>query len=210
MFYQLYSIHGGTVNQPRSDIPLLIWLQGGPGSSSQFGAHTEVGPIKIVNGDVRENDYSWNLFGHMLFIDSPLNTGFSWSGNRTGEKQVGSTDDATNHLINFLENFYTTWPALRLSPLYLTGESFAGHYIPVLAWKLLNKKEMNVTVAGVSIGDGWTDPINQINFYDTYLWSVGVIDRGFRQTCTWYQTNGLINIHHSEYKKVHNRLNIGD
>lgn len=202
MFYQLYSLHGNTVKQPNAEIPLLLWLQGGPGSSSQFGAHTEVGPLKVKNGTVSENDYAWNLQGHLLFVDSPLNTGFSYSGDRTGDMQVSSTDEATNHLMNFLENFYQTWPALRTSPLYITGESFAGHYIPVLAWKIINQPDLNVTLAGVAIGDGWTDPINQINYYDSYLWSVGVIDRGFRQTCTWYQTNSMINIHHSEFKKV--------
>jgi carboxypeptidase C (cathepsin A) len=139
MFYQLYSLYGASVTKPNSEIPLLIWLQGGPGSSSQFGAHTEVGPIRVEKGKIKENDYSWNLQGHTLFIDSPLNTGFSYSGDRNGDKQVGSTDEATDHLMNFLENFYTTWPALRSSPLYLTGESFAGHYLPMFAWKILNK-----------------------------------------------------------------------
>lgn len=55
-------------------------------------------------------------------------------------------------------------------------------------------------MGGVAIGDGWTDPINQINYYDTYLWSVGVIDRGFRDTCTWFQTNGIVNIYEQNYQ----------
>lgn len=70
---------------------------------------------------------------------------------------------------------------MRNCPLYITGESFAGHYIPNLAMKiLLNPTKLNVKLTGISIGDGWTDPINQINYYDSYLSSVGVVSRKFR------------------------------
>jgi hypothetical protein len=34
---------------------------------------------------------------------------------------------------------------------------------------------MNVRLTGIMIGDGFVDPINQINYYDSYLWSVGVV-----------------------------------
>jgi carboxypeptidase C (cathepsin A) len=63
--------------------------------------------------------------------------------------------------------------------VFITGESFAGHYIPVLAERILNNqtflRETGMKLVGVSIGDGWTDPITQINYYDSYLWSVGVV-----------------------------------
>lgn len=209
MFYQLYSSHAQSVYKPNPNVPLILWLQGGPGSSSAFGAHTEVGPISIVNGEVSENDYSWNILGHMLFVDSPLNAGFSYSGDRMGDKQVSSTNEATDHLVDFLTNFYGTWPALLGSPLYITGESYAGHYIPVLARKLIENKPVNVTVAGIAIGNGWTDPINQINFIDSYLWSVGVIDRGFRDTCNWFQTSAVLSIDHSDFRKVNHKSHLG-
>jgi carboxypeptidase C (cathepsin A) len=39
MFYQLYGAQGANVRTPNPTTPLIIWLQGGPGASSQFGAH---------------------------------------------------------------------------------------------------------------------------------------------------------------------------
>jgi carboxypeptidase C (cathepsin A) len=57
----------------------------------------------------------------MLFIDQPLNVGFSYSGNRTGKTQVSSANEAARHLINFLCNFYKEWPNLLENPLYITG-----------------------------------------------------------------------------------------
>lgn len=208
MFYHLFGASGHNITTPSEMVPLLIWLQGGPGASSQFGAFTEIGPVRIVNGTPSVNPHSWNHQGHWLFIDSPLNVGFSFHGDRTGAEQVSSTDEATNHLLNFLSNFYKEFPALTSSPLYITGESFGGHYVPNFARKILENStflaETKVTLKGVSIGDGWTDPINQVNYYDSYLWSVGVVESKFRDVCTWFQTNAIINIYEGNYQNATN------
>lgn len=141
-----------------------------------------------------------------MFIDSPLNVGFSFNGDREGDKQVESASQAANHLVNFLSNFYKTYPALKKSPLYITGESFGGHYVPALATKILTnntfKEETGVQLKGIAIGDGWTDPINQVNYYDSYLYSVGIVAEKFRDVCTWFQTNAIINMYNGDYKNV--------
>jgi carboxypeptidase C (cathepsin A) len=83
--------------------------------------------------------------GHTVFIDQPIGVGFSYSTN-TSKPLVNSARQAADHLLNFLFNFYKQWPALKASPLYITGESFAGHYIPAFASKILgNKTFLNAT-----------------------------------------------------------------
>ncbi|KAE8152818.1 Alpha/Beta hydrolase protein [Aspergillus avenaceus] len=60
--------------------PLSIWLQGGPGGSSMFGAFTENGPC-AVNDDsqsTHRNEYTWTKYANMLYIDQPVQTGFSY------------------------------------------------------------------------------------------------------------------------------------
>jgi len=92
--------------------------------------------------------------------------------------------------LNFLVNFYIQWPELKKSPLYITGESFAGHYIPPFALKILKNQTLldSITFGGIAIGDGWVDPYSQINQYDSYLYSVGIVAPKFRDTLTWFQT----------------------
>ena len=179
MFYTLFGGMGHDIFNESDVVPLIVWLQGGPGGSSQFGAFAQIGPIRVEKGKPKHFSSPWNIIGHTLFIDSPLNVGFSFQGDRKGKAQVSSTGQATDHLINFLYNFYHEFPTLRKSPLYIAGESFGGHYVPNLARKILTNetfiRSTGARLTGISIGDGWTDPINQINFYDSYLWSVGVV-----------------------------------
>lgn len=44
--------------------------------------------------------------------------------------------------------------------------------------------------------------MNQVNFYDSFLWSVGIVDSKFRDVCTWFQTNAMINMYNGNYKNV--------
>lgn len=49
-----------------TDAPLLLWLNGGPGSSSLEGLFFENGPFRIGKDGftVTRNPYSWNKVGY--------------------------------------------------------------------------------------------------------------------------------------------------
>src|ERR1700760_1494158 len=58
---------------------LVIWLNGGPGCSSEDGALMEIGPYRVRNGGHLEfNNGSWDEFANVLFVDNPVGTGFSY------------------------------------------------------------------------------------------------------------------------------------
>lgn len=203
MYYSMFAAYSHSPTEPNPKVPLIIWLQGGPGASSQFGAFTEIGPISITKDGVKETAHSWNIQGHLVFIDQPLGVGFSRAD---GQPLVDSARTAASHLQNFLANFYKQWPALTSSPLYITGESFAGHYIPAFASRIVNNgtflSDLGVTFGGVAIGDGWTDPYNQMNQYDSYLYSVGIASSKFRDYCTWFQTQAIQHMALNDPKNV--------
>jgi len=58
--------------------PLVFWLTGGPGCSSELAVFFENGPWKI-NEDLSlsKNPYSWNEHSNIVFVDQPVGTGFS-------------------------------------------------------------------------------------------------------------------------------------
>src|ERR1700759_853667 len=55
------------------DDPLVLWLTGGPGSSSMIGMLEELGPCLINdygNGTIH-NPNGWSKSSNMLFVDQP-------------------------------------------------------------------------------------------------------------------------------------------
>jgi carboxypeptidase C (cathepsin A) len=90
-----------------STIPLVIWLQGGPGASSMFGLFVENGPLKIVHNatskhyDTVENTFSWGKSAHLLYIDNPAGTGFSRG------RPVSDVSNSTSTALIQLESYLT-------------------------------------------------------------------------------------------------------
>ncbi|AEO67394.1 uncharacterized protein THITE_2144774 [Thermothielavioides terrestris NRRL 8126] len=60
--------------------PLSLWLQGGPGAPSLLGALSENGPCFVARDSKHTvlNPWSWNNEVNMLYIDQPVQTGFSY------------------------------------------------------------------------------------------------------------------------------------
>ena len=77
-------------SKPSTD-PVLLWMTGGPGCSSEVALFGENGPCK-VNGEgigTERNPYSWNTNANLIYIDQPTGTGFSYgSGHIFGEEGV--------------------------------------------------------------------------------------------------------------------------
>merc|ERR1711991_483495 len=108
------------------DLPIVIWLQGGPGGSSLYGLFVENGPYHITpHLELTENPYSWHNAVHMLYIDNPVGTGFSF----TDYYQTSQAAIAEN-MLTFLTGFFEQYAQYEGRPLFLFGESYAGKYIP--------------------------------------------------------------------------------
>ncbi|XP_045788996.1 serine carboxypeptidase-like 45 isoform X2 [Trifolium pratense] len=65
--------------------PVVLWLNGGPGCSSVgVGAFQEHGPFQPTKeGHLLRNPFSWNREANMIYLDSPVGVGFSFSANTT-------------------------------------------------------------------------------------------------------------------------------
>lgn len=154
LFFWAFERENGslTATAGESDKPWGIWLNGGPGASSLLGLLYENGPIHL-NPDFSayENNYSFSNLADYFWIDQPVGTGWS-TADDTGfvydEDQVG-TD-----FMGFLENLVKVFPSLATRPLYLTGESYAGTYIPYITKAYFGLSDPPVNLAKIVIGDG--------------------------------------------------------
>ncbi|ESR52104.1 hypothetical protein CICLE_v10031451mg [Citrus x clementina] len=157
--------------------PLVLWLNGGPGCSSLgVGAFSENGPFR-PNGQVLvRNEYSWNREANMLFLETPIGVGFSYSKDASSYQGVGDKITARDNLV-FLKNWFLKFPQYRNRSLFITGESYAGHYIPQLADLMLefNKKEELFNLKGIALGNPVLEFATDFNSRAEFFWSHGLI-----------------------------------
>ncbi|CAL9048909.1 unnamed protein product [Musa banksii] len=166
-----------------SDRPLLLWLNGGcPGCSSiGYGAAVELGPLRVKrHGTGLEfNKYAWNKEANLLFLESPVGVGFSYTNTSSDLTKLEDgfvAEDAYRFLVNWLRRF----PQYQSHDFYIAGESYAGHYVPQLAELLYdrNKDTKNypyINFKGFIVGNPETD-----EYYDSkglleYAWSHTVV-----------------------------------
>ncbi|CAN6214759.1 unnamed protein product [Urochloa humidicola] len=180
--------------------PLVLWLNGGPGCSSiAYGLGEEVGPFH-VNADgkgVHMNPYSWNKVANLLFVDSPVGVGYSYSNTsddilRNGDARTAN--DSLAFLLKWLERF----PQYKGREFYLTGESYAGHYVPQLAQAIKRYHEgtgdKSINLKGYMVGNALTDDFHDHYGIFQFMWTTGLISD---------QTYKLLNIFCDSESFVH-------
>ncbi|CAL5207743.1 unnamed protein product [Lathyrus oleraceus] len=172
MFYFFFE------SRNRKEDPVVIWLTGGPGCSSELALFYENGPFKINhNLSLVWNEYGWDKVSNLLYVDQPTGTGFSYSTDlrdiRHNEKGV------SNDLYDFLQAFFVEHPQYAKNDFFITGESYAGHYIPALASRIHQGNQANegihINLKGLAIGNGLTNPAIQYKAYPDYALDMGII-----------------------------------
>ncbi|KAL1598797.1 hypothetical protein SLS60_007939 [Paraconiothyrium brasiliense] len=147
-------------NDPEND-PVVLWLNGGPGCSSLMGLFMELGPSSVQkDGKVKFNDFSWNANASVIFIDQPVNVGYSYSSG-----SVSNTVAAGKDIYALLTLFFKQFPEYSKQSFHISGESYAGHYIPVFASEILSHKKRNINLQSILIGNGLTDGLTQYEYY---------------------------------------------
>ncbi|KAJ4792645.1 Carboxypeptidase [Rhynchospora pubera] len=167
--------------------PLVLWLNGGPGCSSvAYGVAEEVGPFHI-NRDGKSvylNPHSWNQVANMLFVDSPVGVGYSYSNNSKDLVTNGDKRTAYDSLA-FLEKWFERYPQFKGRELYLVGESYAGHYVPQLAQGIVHSQKSggsnSINLKGYMVGNALTDDYHDHYGVFQFMWATGMIsDQTFR------------------------------
>lgn len=148
-------------NDPEND-PIILWLNGGPGCSSMTGLFFELGPSSIdVNLKPIYNEYAWNQNASVIFLDQPVNVGFSYSDSDS----ISNTIAAGKDVYSFLKLFFKKFPNYSNLDFHIAGESYAGHYIPIFASEILSHDDRNFNLTSVMIGNGLTDPLTQYKYF---------------------------------------------
>jgi len=177
LFYWLVESAGDPLNDP-----LVLWTNGGPGCSSLSGGlFSEFGPFR-PNADgsltLTPNPWTWTLHANIIFLEQPAGVGFSWSGDTsdytTGDYQ--SAHDAYQFLLGFTARF----PRYAGRELYISGESYGGHYVPSFAKAIVDGNAAGgspqLNIKGFLVGNAWTVAALDNTGAVDYWWSRTMID----------------------------------
>ncbi|CAO3573834.1 unnamed protein product [Mortierella alpina] len=111
----------------------------------------------------------------------------------------------TQDLLTFMDHFYLRYPEQRTADLYLTGESYAGKYVPAFAYGIMeqNKKRRQeeeeekakldrdstnskftsdsdrliIQLKGIALGNSLTDPVSQVQIHADHAYYLGLVTR---------------------------------
>ncbi|KAG6016601.1 hypothetical protein E4U54_000994 [Claviceps lovelessii] len=103
---------------PAAKKEILIWLNGGYGTFK---------PVA--------NPWSWHHLTNVLWVEQPLNTGFS-----TGTVTATDEEDVARQFLGFFKNFVQAF-SMQGYKVYITGESYAGMYCPYIANAMLDAND---------------------------------------------------------------------
>ncbi|KAJ1984635.1 hypothetical protein H4R34_000538 [Dimargaris verticillata] len=167
-------------NKPVED-PVMLWLNGGPGCSSMTGLLMELGPCQVnLAGDgVKHNPYSWNNNASVIFLDQPMNVGYSHGSG------VFNTITASEDVYAFLQLFFKQFTQYAHLPFHVFGESYGGHYVPAIGRKIFDENRrlldrqsavsnflrekgvQPINLDSLGIGNGLVDELVQYEHYET-------------------------------------------
>ncbi|KAF6814758.1 carboxypeptidase y [Colletotrichum musicola] len=165
----------------KHDAPLMIWLQGGPGGSSLHGMLYENGPCLSDGANGTDfNPYSWTEHFNIIYLDQPAGVGFSYVDKDADDASYPSrVEDSSLDAVAFVRLFHEAFPEFADNDLHLSGESYAGRYIPGIASAILEYNDFlasapdpeavasTIPLRSLMMGNPWISPAEQLSsMYD--------------------------------------------
>jgi carboxypeptidase C (cathepsin A) len=147
-------------SDPAND-PVVFWTNGGPGCSGLLGLLTEQGPFKPdATGNLIPNKWRWNRVANMVFVEQPVGVGYSYSSD-SNDYHIGD-DQAAKDNLQLVLSFFKKFPEYKSNPLFITSESYGGHYMPTWAKEIVeyNKAQptqSKINFAGFAVGNPYVD-----------------------------------------------------
>ncbi|CAD5227832.1 unnamed protein product [Bursaphelenchus okinawaensis] len=174
-----------TKDQPDSQAPLILWLNGGPGCSSLGGLFKELGPFRMTKDGKKldQNRFSWTKVGDVLFLEAPAGVGYSYSSNETADT-IYNDDRTAQENAKALEQFLLRFEEYQGRDFYVTGESYGGIYVPTLVREILRIKKnesssplQKLNLKGFAIGNGMLNEYDQVNSAVHLMYYRGFYDK---------------------------------
>ncbi|CDW86436.1 carboxypeptidase c (cathepsin a) [Stylonychia lemnae] len=186
--------------------PVVVWFNGGPGCSSLLALFAEHGPYVFDDGEfvIKQNPEPWNKRANVLYIESPAGVGYSYA--KTDEDTQHNDLSSSMDSFEAIKIFFTDFKEYLKNPLFISGESYAGIYVPYLSWQIHQynlqadwSNDETITkynLKGFIVGNGATDwDLDIYPAYPEVLYNFNMIDKdllaNFKQSDCHYYFNDV-------------------
>ncbi|OMJ89399.1 hypothetical protein SteCoe_8506 [Stentor coeruleus] len=212
LFYWQFNAIDGNIEHDK--LPLIMWMQGGPGCSGEAGMLGErISPIYIDdNAQPHFNNNTWAKHYHLISVDYPYGAGFSYATNPSDYKN--STAGASSYLYTFLQILAKKYPNWFNRDFYIFGESYAGHWVPGIAYKILTENQsakvtgvIPLPLKGIAMGDPMCDALYQTQNYGDVAFDLGLVNRVQNVLINLTESQIAFNIKGGNYVAANNYLN---
>eukprot|EP00357_Protocruzia_adherens_P011598 CAMPEP_0114989334 /NCGR_PEP_ID=MMETSP0216-20121206/10138_1 /TAXON_ID=223996 /ORGANISM="Protocruzia adherens, Strain Boccale" /LENGTH=466 /DNA_ID=CAMNT_0002352297 /DNA_START=31 /DNA_END=1428 /DNA_ORIENTATION=+ len=210
----------------KSNAPLILWMEGGPGCSSWDSNFDFIGPYGLNYSDekgiyMEPRTTTWNDEFDVLFIDNPVGTGYSYIGSK--DDYISNEDEMVKNFYFVLQTWMKTFPEFQDKEVYVMGHSYGGHYSPPLVTHILEENEhitddevtsnVKIDLKALVLGDPLINMANQIQFFGDIAFANGYCDeKQLAQIKQWqnegrqYALDGKFMDAHKTFWKVLNTL----
>ncbi|KAL8172207.1 hypothetical protein V2J09_024011 [Rumex salicifolius] len=150
--------------------PLVLWLNGGPGCSSLSGVFSRKGPFIPKGKVLMRNHFSWNQVSGWSRVSYSSNKSFYSFTN----DEITARDD-----LKFIFGWFEKYPEYQNREFFISGGSYAGHYVPQLA-NLILETRLKSNLKGIIADFFWSHGAISNSTY-TMLNTICNLSQIFRQ-----------------------------
>ncbi|XP_037582148.1 venom serine carboxypeptidase isoform X1 [Dermacentor silvarum] len=170
------------------EAPLLLWLQGGPGSSSLFGHFLENGPVAIdAHGKLYPRESTMCEYANVIYLDQPVGAGFSRTDDIKGYPT--SLEEIARDIHGFLVQFFRLFPEYKGRDFYVAGESYGARAAAALAIRMHSNPDLPVNLRGIISGVGFLGPAVDLFDLSDYYHQLSLLDyQGWQAYTTRMET----------------------
>ncbi|XP_071931868.1 serine carboxypeptidase-like 2 isoform X2 [Coffea arabica] len=180
---QLFYAFIKSESNPESD-PLILWLDGGPGCSSFIALFFGTGPVIVeplsFDGTLPNlilNPYTWTKVVSIIFLDSPVGTGFSYA--KTAKASQSSDFQASDQAYEFIRKWLQDHQEYKSNPFYVSGISYGGIPVPILTQLISNGNEdgieLRIDLKGYILGNPQIKVSGLLNYRVPFAYRMGLI-----------------------------------